>query len=175
MTVAVAAVQPSLQAPSLRRRFASLVYEVLVCFGVALVPGAVGALLLAVTGQPQEAASRVVAFALYGAYFIGFWTRRGQTLPMQTWRIRLVAADGGPVTVPLAARRYLAACLWIAPAASLAWTFGWTRWQALAAVAVGTVAYGLLALLHPQRQFLHDALSGTRLIDAPPDPRPSTR
>jgi len=26
----------------------------------------------------------------------------------------------------------------------------------------------LLALLHPQRQFWHDALCGTQIIDAPP-------
>ena len=44
----------------------------------------------------------------------------------------------------------------------------WTRWQALAAVAVGVIAYALLALLHPQRQFWHDALCGTRLVDARP-------
>jgi hypothetical protein len=37
------------------------------------------------------------------------------------------------------------------------------------------VAYAALARLHPQGQFLHDALCGTRLIDAKPAPRPSTR
>jgi hypothetical protein len=27
--------------------------------------------------------------------------------------------------------------------------------------------WSLLSYLHPQRQFLHDALAGTRLVDAP--------
>lgn len=177
MTLPLAAAAPgaALQAPSLRRRFASLVYEVLVCFGVALVPGAIGALLLGITGEPQEAASRFIAFLIFGAYFTWFWTRRGQTLPMQTWHMRLVAADGGPVSFARAAARYLAACAWVAPAVALSWANGWTRWQALAAVGAGVVAYGALARLHPQGQFLHDALCGTRLIDAKPAPRPSTR
>ena len=30
---------------------------------------------------------------------------------------------------------------------------------------VGVIAYAMLTLLHPHRQFWHDALCGTRLID----------
>jgi hypothetical protein len=29
---------------------------------------------------------------------------------------------------------------------------------------VGVIVYALLAFLHPQRQFLHDAVCGTRLV-----------
>lgn len=166
---------PALQAPSLRRRLASLVYEVLVCFGVALLPGAIGALLLGVTGEPQEAASRAIAFLIFGAYFTWFWARRGQTLPMQTWHMRLVTTDGGPLSPSRAAARYVAACAWVVPGLLLAWAMGWTGWPLLAAVGVGMLGYAGLALLHPERQFLHDALCGTRLIDAKPAPRPSTR
>jgi uncharacterized RDD family membrane protein YckC len=38
-------------------------------------------------------------------------------------------------------------------------------------MAVGIAAYALLSFLHPQRQFWHDALCGTRLVGTPPEPR----
>jgi len=154
--------------PSLRRRMASLVYEILLLFGVSLLPGAVGALLLAITGHPPGLALQLIAFAIFGTYFVWFWSRRGQTLPMQTWHMRLVDAQGAPPSPARAAARYLVGCAWVAPAAALAWVNGWTGWHLLGAVGIGTLAYALLALLHPQRQFWHDAVCGTRLIDARP-------
>ena len=82
-------VGPSLsavQAPSLRRRMACFVYEGMMLFGIGLIPGAIGALFVALTGHAHplqsEAALRVIAFVIYGIYFTWFWSRRGQTLPM---------------------------------------------------------------------------------------------
>ena len=42
------------------------------------------------------------------------WARSGQTLPMKTWRIRLVGRDGGAITVTTGAKRYLFALAGIA-------------------------------------------------------------
>lgn len=153
------------QVPSLRRRMASLLYEILILFGVTLIPSAVSVLLFAFTGQPQDVAGRWVAFAVYGIYFVWFWSQRGQTLPMQTWNIRVVRSDGTRLGVARCAARYFAACAWVAPAVLLAWRNGWTKWELLTAVGVGVGVYAAMALLHPQRQFWHDALCGTRLID----------
>lgn len=154
------------------RRMASFVYEGLLLFGLGLVPGALGALFTALTGHQHslysEAALRVFTFLLYAVYFVGFWSARGQTLPMQTWRIRVVAADGSRLTRARALLRFAAACAWFAPAATLAALNGWTPWQSLAAVGVGIVAYALLALLHPEHQFWHDAACRTRLVDCRP-------
>jgi uncharacterized RDD family membrane protein YckC len=165
----------ALPTPSLRRRMACFVYEALILFGISLIPGALGALFVALSGQQHplqsETALRVYTFFIYGAYFVWFWSRRGQTLPMQTWHIRLIGPDGNSPTPALAAARFVAACAWFAPAAALAALNGWHRWQALGAVLVGIVAYALLALLHPQRQFWHDALCGTRLVTWRPAPR----
>ena len=87
---------------------------------------------------------------------------------MQTWHIRVVTADSAALSQARALCRFVAACAWFAPAAVLSHLNGWTGWQTLGAVTVGVVAYALLALLHPQRQFWHDALCGTRLVVAPP-------
>jgi hypothetical protein len=35
-------------------------------------------------------------------------------------------------------------------------------------VVAGALAYALSSRLHPQRQFLHDVLAGTRLVDVAP-------
>ena len=165
------------QAPSLRRRMASFVYEGLLLFGIGLIPGAVGALFVALTGQQHPLQSgtalQVITFVIYGVYFTWFWSKRGQTLPMQTWHIRVVTTEGQRLSQGQALLRFFAACLWVAPATALAMLNGWSKWQALGAVGVGVVVYALLALLHPQRQFWHDALCGTRLITALPEPRRS--
>ncbi len=159
-------------APSLSRRMACFVYEGLILFGIGLIPGAIGALFVALTGHQHplqsDTALRVITFTIYAVYFTWFWSVRGQTLPMQTWHIRVVTAQGQPLTQPRALMRFIASCAWFAPAALLASVNGWTRWQGLGAIAVGVVAYALLTLLHPQRQFWHDALCGTRLIDDRP-------
>jgi uncharacterized RDD family membrane protein YckC len=105
---------------------------------------------------------------IYAVYFTWFWSVRGQTLAMQTWHIRVVDAAGEPLSQARALCRFIAACAWFAPAALLALLNRWTGWAALAAVAIGVIVYALLALLHPQRQFWHDALCGTRLINAEP-------
>lgn len=172
MTAPSTASGGALQAPGLRRRLACLLYESLLLFGVGLVSGAIGTVVLKLTGLTQvvqrEMALQLVGVLVYGVYFVWFWSRRGQTLPMQTWRIRLVTASGGPVTAPRAIARYLSCAVWVAPATVLALVFHWPPVTTLVAAGVGIVVYALLALLHPQRQYWHDVLCGTRLVDAEP-------
>ena len=163
---------PAWVTPSLYRRLGSFVYDGLLLFGLGLIPGALGALFVALSAPPHpiqsDTALRGITLLMYAVYFTWFWSARGQTLPMQTWHIRVVTTGGQPLSQARALARFVASCAWFAPAAALASINHWTRWQGLAAVAVGVVAYALLALLHPKRQFLHDAVCGTRLIDSRP-------
>ena len=160
------------RAPGLARRMASFVYDGMLLFGLGLIPGALGASYLFATGARSTPASdavlRTLTFILFGGYFVYFWSRRGQTLPMQTWHLKLVGPDDRPPQPVRAAARVLAACLWFAPASIVAVASGWNRWQGLAAIGVGIVVWALAALLHPQRQFWHDALCGTRILAAEP-------
>ena len=179
MTDAVTGLATEATPPSLLRRMASFAYEGLILFGILLIPGAIGALVVAVTGQQHSRLSDValeaISFGIYAAYFTWFWSTRGQTLPMQTWRIRLVTSDGQPLRRGRAFARYLASWLWVAPAAVIAALNHWSVREEPRAVAacvgVGIVGYALLALLLPQRQFLHDIICGTRLVTALPEPR----
>lgn len=155
---------------------ACFVYEALILFGLGLVPGLVGALVLSHAGQPPsphgENALRAFAFLFYGVYFVGFWSARGQTLPMQTWNIRVEALDGALCGKARAALRYVAAWVWIVPGVLVAAALRLTPWQSLGAVAVWVVVYAVSSRLNPTRQFWHDTLCRTRLVDFKPPPRP---
>jgi uncharacterized RDD family membrane protein YckC len=155
--------------PSLARRMACFVYEAMLLFGLALVPGVLGAIFFAQTGQghplQSDTALRAYAFVLYSVYFVWFWSRRGQTLAMQTWRISVVTVAAAPLSQGRALARYLACCAaWFGPPTLIASALHWPPTASLAAVAVWIAAYALLALLAPDRQFWHDRLCGTRLV-----------
>lgn len=169
-----AATGPASQAavPSLSRRMASFVYEGLILFGILLIPGAVGAVIVAVTGQQHSVQGdlilQVTSFSIYAAYFTWFWSKRGQTLPMQTWHIKVVTADGQPLSWGRAFVRYLASWLWVAPAALIAvlnhWSFREDARAMVAGAGLSVLGYALLALVLPQKQFLHDLICGTKLV-----------
>lgn len=159
---------PGLPTPPLTRRMACLAYEAMILFGVGLVPGAVGAFFVRVLGAEgawhAESFLRAIAFVVYGVYFVGFWSRGGQTLPMQTWHLRVVTRDGAPLTQARALARYLLAWLWIVPGWAVGTLAGWHGTRMLAAIGAGALLYALSSLLQPQRQFWHDALAGTRVV-----------
>lgn len=155
---------------------ACFVYEATLLFGLGLIPGVIGALFFAQTEHrhplQSDAALRVFALLFYGVYFVWFWAARGQTLAMQTWHIKLVAADGGSVSQKRALGRYAACCVaWFLPATLVASLAHLTPMQSLLASAAGIVLYALLTLAEPTKQFWHDRLCGTRLIDVRPRPK----
>lgn len=162
--------------PSVRRRVASMFYEALPLLGIlAVSAGLFGILLEQRHALYLRHLLQTWLFLVISAYFIWFWSHGGQTLPMKTWRIKLVAVDGSPVSGSRALIRYLLAWLWVLPGLILAWALGAKTWMLLAIPAVNAVLWGLAAHLHPQRQFLHDRWAGTRLIYLPPakpDPTP---
>jgi uncharacterized RDD family membrane protein YckC len=108
---------------------------------------------------------QATVFVVLGLYFVWCWSQSGQTLPMKTWRMRLVTRDGQAVSPRRALARYLAAWVWVLPPLLWAWADP-TLERRLGWMVVGWAAvYGACALLHPQRQFWHDVVCGTRLVD----------
>jgi uncharacterized RDD family membrane protein YckC len=138
---------------SLARRLGSAIYDLLITIALAMI--ATFPFLLAfgdATHGWKRHLLQAWIVAAIGAYYMVFWTRGGQTLPMKTWRIRLVRSDtGGPVNAGRAVHRYLLAVL------------------GLAAVGLGFA----WALVDRDRLFLHDRLAGTMLAldERPREPR----
>lgn len=165
---------PAGTTPGLARRLACFVYEGVLLFGVVMIAGYLYSSLTQQRHALQgQLGLQLFLFVVLGIYFVWFWSRGGQTVAMRTWNIRLVrAGDGAPVSQPRALARYLLAWIWFVPALAAAGLAGLTRGaEIFGLLAAGVVAYALLARLHPERQFWHDAVCGTRLIDWRPAPR----
>ncbi|KAF1045308.1 MAG: hypothetical protein GAK35_01406 [Herbaspirillum frisingense] len=155
--------------PSLRRRLSSMLYESMLLFGVLFMSGWLFSTLL----QQRHAlylrhALEFWLFLVLAAYFIWFWTHGGQTLAMKTWRFKLVDAAGQPVGLWRATFRFLLAWLWILPGLALASAVHGREWMLVVIPALNLLLWTLTARFDPQRQFLHDRLAGTRLVDAAP-------
>lgn len=154
------------ETPGVARRLAAFVYEGILLFGVVMVAGYLYSSLTqqhhALQGQRGLQAFLFLVLAIY---FIWFWSHGGQTVAMRAWQVRLVSQDGQAVGQARAALRYLASWVWFVPALAAATVLGThSAAQAFGLMAAGVIAYALSARLHPQRQFWHDALCGTRLI-----------
>jgi len=150
----------------LARRFAAFLYEGVLLFGVLFFTGF---LYSVVTRQQHAMQGRtglgVFLFIVLGVYFVGFWTHSGQTLAMKTWHLRVVDAAGQPLHASRALVRYLLGWLWFLPALVSVWALELHGGGAIfGSLLAGMLAYLLIARLHPQRQFLHDTISGSRIV-----------
>lgn len=155
----------TLVAPNLSRRMACWLYEGLLLFALlfiaVLIQGVLGLLIPALQGAHVL---QVVLFAVFGAYFVWFWSRGGQTLAMKTWRIRVVDPQGRALTRVRALARYALCWLWFLPPLAAVAPFHLPAAESTVIVAGWVAIWALLSRFHPQRQFLHDALAGTRLV-----------
>jgi uncharacterized RDD family membrane protein YckC len=127
----------------LGKRVLSVIYEALLLFAVlCLAAGLYTIVIRALHVVPARTIFQAYLFTAAGGYFVWQWVRGGQTLPMKTWRMRLVDGHNGPLTARRAAARY-----------------------ALAAAGIALLGAGYWwAFLDRDRQFLHDRLAGTRII-----------
>lgn len=153
----------------LARRLASVVYEALIATAIVLVAGYALTPVMSPVADPGGAlvvpgyTRRVAGFgfvvAILGAYFVVCWSGGRRTLPMKTWRLRLVDRGGRPLGVLRAIARYAAA--WIGPAIAIALYAATHSRLSLVALALPYA----WALVDPDRRFLHDRLAGTRQVD----------
>ncbi|HEY9033475.1 MAG TPA: RDD family protein [Pseudomonadales bacterium] len=143
-------------APSLLRQLAAMFYDswlvlATLIFSVALLVG----LRVLVDGTPATGEHAlggawrlptfVVMLLVSCHFFVYFWHKSGQTLAMQTWRIKVVADNGDAINYRQAYLRFLAAGL------------------SMACLGLGY----LWMLVDRQNKSWHDHLSGTRLVLLP--------
>jgi uncharacterized RDD family membrane protein YckC len=144
------------------------VYEGMLLFGVVFIAGyLIGALSQTRHALDNRHLLQSFVFVVLGIYFTWFWSK-GQTLAMKTWHIRLLDRHGQAVSQARALLRYALSWLWFLPALATSAVFQFSATQT-ALLLVGWIAvWALLSRIHPQQQFWHDALAGTRLILAEP-------
>lgn len=165
--------KPVVRTPSVKRRLISMVYESLLLFAVELAAVALYTLItLNMHSALLDKGRMVVMVLVAGAYFVHAWTGSGHTLAMKTWRIKVVMLGHATVPRPVAIKRFVLAWGFFAPALLV---IGATHLSASAAgtrtsvliVLANIVLWSLTAFLDKDRQFLHDKLAGTRLIELP--------
>jgi uncharacterized RDD family membrane protein YckC len=150
---------------SIRRRLAALVYEGVLLFGVVFAAGLAFSLALQQrNGFTHHNLMTAWIVLVVGTYFVGFWHKGGQTLPMKTWRLRVVGPHGTPPTLARAALRYLAAWLWFLPPLALHPILNLSIPHTLALSATWFVIWAASARFAHDRQFLHDRIAGTRIV-----------
>jgi uncharacterized RDD family membrane protein YckC len=168
---------PDMQTPSMYRRMACWTYEGMLLFGVLVASGLVyfiAAYWLAglapgeMKFHPQlKLGLQLTSFGMLGLYFCWMW-RRGQTLAMKTWRIQIQSVHGGPASRQTVVVRYLLCWIWFAPAIVVSALFKLPVPQVLVLLVGWVCVWAVLARFHPQGQFWHDALAGTRLLTSEP-------
>jgi uncharacterized RDD family membrane protein YckC len=159
------------RAPSLWVRFAAMVYELVLLFGVMFI---VSYALLAAARwtyplpDRQRWVLQAVLFVTLGIYFAWCWSRGGQTLAMKSWGLRVVDADGRRLTLARALLRYLLAWHLFVPGLLFVALFQTHAAVDLAVFALGFFVMLATAWLDPRRQLLHDRLLGSRVVREPP-------
>jgi len=138
------------QSPSLLRRLTAMIYDLLLVVAlIAVVNGLALVIVVQATDGAQQVLNAHLAQLLTTLsimfFFSIFWVKTGQTLGMQTWRIKLVDLQGHPPTVGKSILRCLGAFL---SAACLGLGYLW-------------------CLVDRNHRYWHDYLSGTELILLP--------
>ena len=160
------------ETPTLARRMACWLYEGLLMVGVIFIAGYLfSALSQTRNAMDNRHALQAFLFIIFGIYFVWLWSK-GQTLAMKTWGIKLVDVAGKPLTQARALLRYVLSWVWFLPVLAVLSPLRLPVAQSVGILLAWVAVWAMLSRLHPQRQFWHDALAGTRLISVP---RPTKR
>ena len=132
------------------RRLAAMLYDLLLVIALlflATVP------YIAIRGgesvEPQTLSYQVGLFLVVFLFFVGYWSRRGRTLGMQSWGLQLQSPDGRIPSLGACTIRFFAAIVSWLP---LGLGYLWQLWDR-------------------ERLTWHDRISGTRVMHYPKPPK----
>jgi len=130
--------------PGFWRRILCMIYEFLLLIAVLFIAGFIFHLIYNDTDSPYfRPIFQLYMLSVAGVYLIWFWTHGGQTLAMQTWKIRVVSASGEGISIWQAIARYF-----------------------FAITSISFFGCGIIwALLDREGQFLYDRIVGTKIIN----------
>lgn len=170
-----------LRAAAVWPRFAAMVYEGVLLFGVVFIVSYLVLSLMRWTyplAPGPRNALQLVLFVTIGTYFVWCWRRTGQTLAMKSWHLRLVDEHGALPSTGRAIARYFAAWLMFAPGLLYLLLAQPDAARGTLALLASFVLMFIPALLDAQGRLLQDRLSGSLVVQAkgkleatPPTPR----
>jgi len=145
-----------------------LIYEFLLLLAVLFIASFIFHLIFSATQTAYfKPLFQFYLLVIMGCYFIWFWTHGGQTLAMQTWKMRLVATDGSGLTKKQAVTRYLFTLIGILFFVIIDQLipFEFITYYQLIFISILLFGSGFIwAVFDRDHQFLHDRLAGTRII-----------
>ncbi len=170
--------RPVIASPSVR--LAALVYDGLLVLALMVLVGAI--LVILGTSAQTSAAGQAgklseayrygvifPSFVLVTWWFYGlFWKRTGQTLGMQTWRLKTMRPDGYLLDWRLSALRCACACLLPVVCALMGYLVQRTPNAMMMSFILGFLFNYLFALVNRRGLAVHDLLSGTVTVRLPP-------
>lgn len=124
------------------RSLAALFYDILLVLAICMVT--TYPLLFFTEGQAissENLAYKIFLFVIIFAFFVGFWSLKGQTTGMRAWKLKIVALDGKTPSLKRASLRFLFALIFQS-LGGLAWIW---------------------CLFDEENLPLYDRLAGTRL------------
>lgn len=165
-------------------RLLAVLYDGMLLLALVVFVGAI--LVIAATSGEQARTGHAAALSAsfrYGVMFPAFvltvwgfyglfWTRIGQTLGMQTWRLKTVRPDGRLLDWPTALLRCAMACVLPLICALAGYWLHHTAEALVLSAVSGFVFNYLLALFNAKRLAVHDILSATLTLRMPPGDRP---
>ena len=114
--------QPTMKPAPLWRRLAAMIYDTFLVISLILLVGFLNlGILMMIYGSDQlkhmndngqfldSPALHVALYLTIFSFFGYFWTRRGQTLGMQAWRLQILNEDGTRISAKQALLRFLVA------------------------------------------------------------------
>lgn len=171
---------PTVAKPAVR--LAAIVYDGMLILAMLFLVGAALAVLgtvlfLDVGTTSQEAKTLPIwyqnavmtpAFVLTLVGFYGiFWRKSGQTLGMQTWRLKTVNDQGGLLTWRQSFVRIISACLLPALCAVIGALLHGSKLAILVAAVLGFLFNFLFCLFNRRGLAVHDMLSNTITLKVP--------
>lgn len=154
--------------PTLKRKAICLIYESLLLLAVLFIASLIFHLIVRDTEAVYfKPLFQIYLFVVMGYYFIWFWTHGGQTLAMQTWKMRVVTIEGGGLTKKKAMVRYLCTLIGVASFVVIDYLLPFEFVTKLHLVLISFLFFGfgfIWALFDRDHQFLHDRLAGTRIV-----------
>lgn len=163
-------------------RLLAIVYDgmliLAMLFLVGLILSVVGTLLLLEVGATQEQAQKLPlwyqngvmspSFVLTLVGFYGlFWRKSGQTLGMQTWRLKTITNSGALLTWGQSFLRIVCACVVPMVCGLVGALLYGSRVAILMSGAVGFLLNYMFCCIHPKGLAIHDLLSNTTTIKTP--------